>query len=111
MPAPDAPSLICFDKRTGKVRWTDQSPGTNILLGQWASPLIAKIKGRAQVITPQGDGWVRSFDAETGKLIWKFDINPKSAQWPVSRNAFMATPVFYANRIYIGSGQERESGE
>jgi outer membrane protein assembly factor BamB len=111
MPAPDAPSLICFDKRNGKVVWTDQSPGTNVLFGQWASPLVIEINGRAQVITPQGDGWVRAFEAETGRLIWRFDINLKSGKWPMSRDGFMATPVFYDNRIYIGSGRDRESGE
>src|SRR4030095_16689433 len=39
------------------------------------------------------------------------DINPKNAKWPHSRNSFMATPVLYDKRIYIGGGQNRESGE
>jgi outer membrane protein assembly factor BamB len=115
VPAPEAPSLVCFNKNTGKVVWTDNSPGKNILHGQWASPLVIGIKGKAQVVAPQGDGWVRSFDAQSGKLIWAFDTNPKDAIWRFrgTRNNLLATPVFYENRIYIGNGHypEYESGE
>lgn len=85
VPAPDAPSLICFDKHSGKVLWQDKSPGENLLDGQWSSPLVIEAGGRVQVITPQGDGWLRSFDARTGALIWKFDINQKAAIWKDSR--------------------------
>lgn len=115
IPAPDAPSLVCFHKETGKVLWSDNSPGKNILHTQIASPLVAEIAGRGQVIVPQGDGWIRSFDALTGNLIWKFDINFKESKWILggrgSRNNILATPVLYENRIYIASGQEAEHGE
>src|SRR5262249_30838261 len=40
LPAPEAPSLLCLDKNTGKVLWQDNSPGKNILRGQWSSPLL-----------------------------------------------------------------------
>jgi outer membrane protein assembly factor BamB len=108
-PSARAPSLICFDKDTGKDIWEDNSPGGNILRGQCGSPLVIEINRRAQVITPQGDGWVRSFDAMTGELIWKLDINPKNATRD-NRNPFMAAPVFHENRIYIGGGQSMEEG-
>jgi outer membrane protein assembly factor BamB/tRNA A58 N-methylase Trm61 len=115
VPAPEAPSLICFNKNTGEVAWTDNSPGKNILRTQVASPLVVEIGGRGQVIAPQGDGWLRSFDALTGKLIWKFDINPKTSIWQfVSRglrNEILATPVFYDNRVYIACGQGMEHGD
>ena len=54
VPAPDAPSLVCFDKNTGKLVWKDNSPGKEILAYQIYSPLVAEVKGRAQVIAPQG---------------------------------------------------------
>jgi RNA polymerase sigma factor (sigma-70 family) len=115
VPAPEAPSLVCFDKRTGRVVWQDSSPGKGILLGQWASPLVAEINGRGQVIVPQGDGWLRSFDARTGRLIWKCDLNSKDAVWEPggggTRNYVLATPVLYGNRIYLGNGQKEEAGE
>jgi outer membrane protein assembly factor BamB len=114
-PAPEAPSLVCLDKRTGELIWQDASPGANILNAQWGSPLVAAIGGRAQVIVPQGDGWIRSFNALTGELIWQFDINPKESKWTVggqgTRNYFLAAPVFHDGRIYIASGHTPEHGE
>jgi tetratricopeptide (TPR) repeat protein len=115
VPAPRAPSLLCLDKDTGKVLWSDSSPGKNIMSAQWSSPLLAEVKGRAQVIAAQGDGWLRAFDALTGKLLWKFDCNPKKAT-PYTpggggqRCFFIATPVLYENRVYIGVGQEAHDG-
>jgi outer membrane protein assembly factor BamB len=113
-PAPEAPSLVCLDKRTGELIWQDNSPGTNILDAQWGSPLVAEIGGRTQVIVPQGDGWMRSFHALTGELIWKFDINPKESKWggggSGSRNYFVGAPVLHDGRVYIASGKTPEHG-
>ena len=114
IPTPDAPSLVCLDKRTGSVLWTDNSPGKNILDTQIASPLVAQIAGQVQVVVPQGDGWLRSFQADTGELIWEFDINPKTAKWNLGRggirNDILATPVLYEDRIYIANGHQAEHG-
>ncbi len=113
IPAPDAPSLVCFDKNTGKVLWTDASPGANILDCQASHPLVVEIDGRYQVIVGQGDGWLRSFDAETGELLWKFDINYKESVWSINRstrNHFLGTPVLYKRRVYIASGVQPEQG-
>jgi outer membrane protein assembly factor BamB len=108
-PAPKAPSLTCLEAATGKVLWQDSSPGAGILDGQWSSPLVVPVKDRVQVIAAQSDGWVRSFDLMTGKLVWKFDANPKSAVYKWSpqgtRNYFLATPVYHDGRVYIGTGQ------
>lgn len=111
MPAPHAPSLICFRRDSGEVLWTDASPGTNVIAGQWGSPLVAEIHGRGQVITPQGDGWVRSLDALTGELIWKLDCNPKVLRSRSDRNHFLNAPVLYEGRIHIAGGQDLEKGE
>jgi len=115
VPAPKAPSLVCLDAKTGKVLWSDASPGKGIMLAQWSSPLVAEVKGKGQVIAAQGDGWLRSFDALTGKLLWKFDLNPKKATpYKVGgggeRNFPLATPVLYENRVYIATGQEIDDG-
>lgn len=112
LPAPEAPSLICFDKKSGATVWKDTSPGKHILHGQRSSPLVAQIKGRAQVIAGQGDGWLRSFDAASGKLVWKCDLNPKGATHEIggrgTRNEIMATPVVHDGRVYIAPGQDPE---
>ncbi|MDZ4848535.1 MAG: PQQ-binding-like beta-propeller repeat protein [Pirellulaceae bacterium] len=115
VPAPEAPSLICFDKYTGKESLQDNSPGENILLGQWSSPLVIDVGGRVQVVVPQGDGWLRAFDTVTGKLIWKFDINLKtdkrSDDRRITRQHFLASPVFYQDRIYVSKGENEQYGE
>jgi outer membrane protein assembly factor BamB/precorrin-6B methylase 2 len=114
LPAPKAPSLLCLDKESGKVLWSDSSPGKDILHSQGSSPLVVEVQGKAQAIVAQGDGWVRSFDARTGELLWKFDTNPKSAVWkPVGRgtkNYLPATPVFHEGRVYIANGQDMDNG-
>lgn len=115
LPAPNAPSLVCLDGATGKVLWSDRSPGKDIIRCQWGSPLVAEIAGRAQVIVGQGDGWLRSFNPLTGELLWKFDLNPKKAK-PYQpggggeKSFPLATPVLCENRIYLATGQEPDDG-
>jgi outer membrane protein assembly factor BamB len=115
VPKPDAPSLICFRKATGETVWTDASPGANILYGQWSSPTVIESGGRVQCVAAQGDGWVRSFDALSGELLWRFDMNRKeSVYFPGGRglrNTLLASPVFHDDRIYIAGGQHPEQGE
>ena len=112
VPEPDAPSLICVGKKSGEVVWKDKSPGKNILQYQISSPLVAEIAGKPQVIVGQGDGWLRSFEAATGKLIWKCDLNPKAAKYELGgqgdRNSVVATPVLWENRVFIAGGHDIE---
>jgi outer membrane protein assembly factor BamB len=111
VPSPRAPAIIAVDKKTGKVAWEDASPGDKILHGQWAAMTVAELGGVTQVIHPQGDGWVRSFDAKTGHKLWEFDTNPKDSVWPKTRNELIATPVVYEGLVYVGNGQDPEHGE
>jgi outer membrane protein assembly factor BamB len=114
--APEAPSLVCFEKATGKVVWKDNSPSKEGYGGNHASPLVLEVGGKARVIHPQTDGWVRAFDAATGKLVWKFDINHKGAQWDwlekdstKSKAVVVANPVFADGRLYFAAGREPEA--
>jgi outer membrane protein assembly factor BamB len=111
IPSPAAPSFLCLDKHTGKVLWKDNSPGKNIMHGQWASPSYAD-KPVPQVIFPGGDGWLRAFDPESGKLLWKFDGNPKDAKYELggtgTKSDFIAAPVIVDERLYLGMGQDPE---
>ena len=112
-----APSLICFDKKTGKVKWSDNTPGNSTLGPQWNNPTVIEAGGRNQVIMGQGDGWVRSFDCESGELIWKFDINEKSARLKYGVSNFggflrqvISEPVFKNGRLYMVAGCDYEFG-
>ena len=109
--SPKAPSFIAVNKNTGKVVWQDASPGANILHGQWSSPMLAQVNDVMQAIFPGGDGWLYAFNARTGDPLWKFDLNPKDAVWPKTRNYAVATPVFAEGKVFMAVGQDPESGE
>ena len=120
IPAPDAPSFLAMDRDTGQVLWTDNSPGTNILHGQWASPSYGEFDGQPQVIFPGGDGWVYSFDPKGdgrggSRLLWKFDANPKESIYLLggraTRNSIIAFPAIYDGLVYITVGEDPEHGE
>ena len=120
IPAPEAPSFIAVDKNSGKVLWTDKSPGTNILHGQWSSPTVAELGGETQVLMGGGDGWLYSFAVQPeeggkAKLLWKFDCNPKTSKYLLggraNRNHIIGTPVVYDGLVYIAVGEDPEHGE
>ena len=111
IPSPKAPALIAVDKKTGKVLWEDNQVGEKILHGQWSSPSVAMLGGVLQVVSAQGDGWIRGYEAKTGKLLWSFDSNPKDSVWPKTRNETISTPILVDNVVYIANGQDPEHGE
>ena len=111
IPSPKAPAIIAVNKKTGKLVWEDNSVGERILHGQWSSPSVGKVGDTVQVAVGQGDGWVRGYEALTGKKLWEFDMNPKDSVWPKTRNEVISTPVFYDNVVYIANGQDPEHGE
>jgi len=115
VPVPSAPSFIALDAKTGALLWESNLPGEHILHGTWSNAAHGVVKGRAQVIFPGGDGWLYSFEPKTGKLLWKFDANPKDSQWVLggrgTRNNLIASPVIWEDKVYIGVGQDPEHGE
>lgn len=111
VPSPRAPSIIAVNKKTGKLVWEDNSVGEKILHGQWSSPAVGKIGDTVQVVSGQGDGWVRGYEAESGKKLWEFDLNPKDSVWPKTRNEVISTPIIIDNIVYLANGQDPEHGE
>src|SRR5215510_14598303 len=111
IPSPRAPAIIALKKESGELAWEDNSVEDRILHGQWSTPAVGTVGGVLQVVSAQGDGWVRGYEAATGKKLWEFDTNPKDAVWPRTRNELIATPVIYKDRVYIANGQDPEHGE
>jgi len=111
VPSPKAPSIIAVNRQTGKLVWEDNSVGENVLHGQWSTPAVGDIGGVRQVVHAQGDGWVRGYEAQSGKKLWEFDTNPKDSVWPKTRNEVISTPVIFDNVVYISNGQDPEHGE
>jgi outer membrane protein assembly factor BamB len=112
IPAPNAPSFIALDKNKGTLVWQSNLPGRLIMHGQWSNPTYAEIKGVKQVIFPGGDGILYGLEPTTGKVLWKFDANPKESVYDLggagTRNDFIGTPVVYDDKVYIGVGQDPE---
>ncbi|UCE61717.1 MAG: PQQ-binding-like beta-propeller repeat protein [Phycisphaerales bacterium] len=111
VPAPEAPSLIAVNKKTGKVVWQRNDPGTEILHGQWSSPAYGLIDGTAQVVFGGGDGRCYGYDATVGALLWKFNLNPKGAVWGRGGRGgtklnIIATPVIHDNKVFLGGGND-----
>lgn len=115
IPSPRAPCFLAVNKETGEVAWENNDPFDTILHGQWGSPAIGVVNGKAQVYFPGGDGWLYACDAESGDVVWKFDLNPKETKWELggagTRNAIIATPVFLDNTVLLAVGQDPEHGE
>ena len=119
IPAPDAPSFLAMNRNTGEILWSDNSPGENILHGQWASPSYGVFDGQPQVLFPGGDGWLYSFDPAgdgegNSRLLWKFDANPKTASYTLRgrsrRNPLVSFAVIHDGLIYIAVGDDPEPG-
>jgi outer membrane protein assembly factor BamB len=117
LPSPGAPSFVGVDKHTGRVVWKDASPGQNIMEGSWGSPAYARpLRGRPQVIFPGGDGWLYAFEPRTGRLVWKFDCNPKDAVYDRKHKGrndrcyLLTTPAVWEDRCYIGVGSNPLDG-
>ena len=116
VPSPRAPSLIAVDKHSGAVVWRAIGPGDQVLHGQWSSPVAASVNGRMQALFGGGDGWLRAYDAASGREIWRFDGNPKDGRWlprpgVLSRSSIIASPVFADGRVFLAMGLDPLHGD
>jgi len=85
----DNAHLLCLDARSGHLLWDVPYTDGNPNYGATSAPLV--VKDRVLVGTSGGDdgvrGFVAAFDAETGKLAWRFWTIPGpgehgSESWP-----------------------------
>lgn len=81
-------ALAAFDAATGEVRWTLEGDGPG-----YASPIVAELGGRRQVIT-QTDRHVVGVDAGDGTLLWKI---PYTTPWDQN----IVTPLVIGNRLIV----------
>jgi alcohol dehydrogenase (cytochrome c) len=85
----DNAHLLCLDVRSGNLIWDVAYASWNKNYGATSAPLV--VKDKVLVGTSGGDdgvrGFVAAFDAETGKLAWRFWTIPGpgefgSESWP-----------------------------
>ncbi len=87
--------LVALDKHNGEEKWRVSREEVT----SWFTPLIVDFDGRAQVITT-GAERVRSYDLETGELVW---------HGPGLTVNAIPTPIESSGRIYVTSGFRGEA--
>jgi outer membrane protein assembly factor BamB len=123
--APEAPSVVVLDKRTGWLVARDRlgiSP--NIFHSTWSAPSLGQVNGRPLLFFAAGNGFVYAFDpvippapalgeVQTLKAVWQFDFDPEAPKTNVHRfnsnrrespSDFFGMPVFYHDRVYAAGG-------
>jgi outer membrane protein assembly factor BamB len=115
LPAPEAPSVIAVNKKTGKLVWKRSDPGDRVMHGQWSSPAYGMIGGTPQVVVGTGDGIARGLEPSTGDVLWSYEMNPKDAEYVLggrgTKSYIVATPVIADDKVYLAVGQDPEHGE
>jgi outer membrane protein assembly factor BamB len=131
IPNPDAPALICLDKKTGKLLGQERSGiCRRMFYSNWSSPSYGVVAGRPIVAFGGGDGFCYAFDPEpvknvdgsgTLREIWRCDCNPPDRRMksgkplkhsqPEGPSEVIATPVIYKDRVYVGIGHDPENGD
>src|SRR5688572_21590808 len=89
IPSPLSPSFIGLNKNTGELLGEDDAAiGPKIYHGQWSSPSMGMVNGKAQVYFGGGDGVLYAFnpqpvkekvdgeDVNLLKRVWWYDANP-----------------------------------
>ena len=77
--APDAPSLVVLDKRTGRLAARDNEHiAPNIFHGTWSSPSLAEVNGRPLVFFCGGNGVVYAFETFKGRRRGNEALNKNS---------------------------------
>ena len=92
--APDAPSLVVIDKRTGQLVARDQEHiAPNIFHCTWASPSLGEVNGRPLIFFCGGNGVVYAFEPmENGAMeSWSNGVLKRTASAQPSN-----TPAFHS---------------
>jgi outer membrane protein assembly factor BamB len=83
-------SLVCFDKRTGKIIWKSQSDEA-----AYSSLMLATLAGIKQVVYYSADA-LMGIDSDSGKLLWRVPLRTDA-----KRHA--ATPIIFDDSIVVNS--------
>src|SRR5690606_31188457 len=86
----DESFIIALDPASGETKWKqDRDEATG-----WTTPLVVEHDGRKQVIV-NGSNRVRSYDLESGEVIWQSGGQTVNA---------IPSPVHDASTVYVTSG-------
>ena len=93
----DASFLVALDKKTGQDAWRVKREEKS----NWATPYIWKNKARTELVTAGGDQ-MRSYDPESGELLWTMKGNGRTATTPVGEADLLYVDSY--DRLTGGSG-------
>ena len=127
--APEAPSLIVLDKKTGRLVAQDgERIGPRIFHCTWSSPALGRVNASPRIFFGGGDGVCYGFQtvvpsagADNTSIdnvsildrVWRFDCDPTGPKEEVSRylrnrkespSNIKSMPVFHNNRLYVTVG-------
>ena len=88
--------VAAFSVKDGRQVWRDERPTRT----SWSTPLVWKAGDAVQLVTC-GSGVVTSYDAESGKVIWRLSG---------TRSSFSASPCTGAGRIFFGNSGPMSAG-
>ncbi len=99
--------IVALDKNTGEELWRDDRDEPT----SWATPLVVEHSGRHQVVTAATNR-VRSYDLETGDLIWEGDgLTPNAIPSPVTSNGVVYLMSGYRGNALQAISLERAQGD
>lgn len=122
--APDAPSLVVLDKKTGRLlARDDEHIAPTTFHNTWSSPSRAKVNGRELIFFCGGNGVVYAFEPiprsnrDGGvahlKRVFEFDFDPTAPRTEVhkftsnrqqSPSNIYGMPVFFDGKLFVAGG-------
>ncbi|MFA7006932.1 MAG: PQQ-binding-like beta-propeller repeat protein, partial [Verrucomicrobiia bacterium] len=135
VPAPQAPTLIVLDKKTGRLVARDgERIGERLFHCNWSSPIAGKVNGRTLVFFGGGDGVLYAFELPSAsrdgvqvlKKAWSYDCNPPGYRMrdgvkmpysthrkrlPDGPSEIIGSPLFWNGRVYVAIGQSPVHGD
>lgn len=122
--APDAPSLIVLDKKSGRLLARDgETIAPNVFHNTWAGPSRAKVNGRELIFFCGGNGVVYAFEpvrttpapneASTLKKVFQFDFDPAAPKVDIhkfstnrreSPSNLYGMPVYHRGQLFVAGG-------
>lgn len=119
--APEAPSLLVLDKKTGRLVGRDQeNMGPRIIHNTWSVPSLGEVGGRSMIFFGGGDAVCYAFEtlsadaASTGtrflKNLWRYDCDPEAPKEDIMRyqdnrkegpSLISGMPVYHDGRVYV----------
>jgi polyvinyl alcohol dehydrogenase (cytochrome) len=109
---PAKPGLYALDLHTGKTLWAAPASDRSCVgrAAQCAPGLAAAITATDDLVfAGAGDGWLRAYDAHTGKVIWQYDTmrDTPTVGGGTAKGGSMgggAGPIVHDGRLIMPSG-------